>query len=80
MNVSIKMTGTMPADVDYKSGIECTLHYKSNELLVLHRLDGPAIEYKPEYSHLNKWYINGELLPCSSQEEFERLVKLKLYW
>jgi len=43
----------------------------------LHREDGPAIEYVngPKY-----WWYHGERILCSSQEEFERLLKLKALW
>lgn len=42
-----------------------------------HRLDGPAIEYADGYK---EWYIEGELIDCKSQEEFDRLIKLKAFW
>jgi hypothetical protein len=43
----------------------------------LHRTDGPAIEY----TNGDKiWYLDGKLIDCSSQEEFERLLKLKVFW
>jgi len=43
----------------------------------LHRLDGPAIECVdgPKY-----WYYYGKHIDCDSQEEFERLIKLKYLW
>jgi len=67
---------------------------------LLHRLDGPAIEYPNGYK---RWYIEGQLhredgpaidgadgikfwfiknkrVQCTSQEEFERLIKLKAFW
>ena len=43
----------------------------------LHREDGPAIE------HINgdkSWYLQGKWIDCSSQQEFERLMKLKAFW
>jgi hypothetical protein len=40
-----------------------------------HRLDGPAITSK--YS--SHWYLNGEMILCHSQEEFERILKLKAF-
>ncbi len=41
----------------------------------LHREDGPALEYVQDgYSY---WYYDGILLDISSQEEFERFLKLK---
>ncbi len=42
----------------------------------IHRLDGPAIDYQNEKS----WYYQGKKIPCSSQEEFERLLRLKVFW
>jgi len=42
-----------------------------------HRLDGPAIEYA---GGNKRWYYHGELINCFSQEEFERLIKLKFLW
>lgn len=47
---------------------------------VYHREDGPAIICKGEEKGTVKWYLNGVLLPCSSQKEFERLLKLKVFW
>jgi hypothetical protein len=42
-----------------------------------HREDGPAIEY----AHGSKyWYINGKQINCTTQEEFEKLLKLKAFW
>lgn len=40
-----------------------------------HREDGPAVDcigYK-------RWYYHGELIHCSSQEQFERIIKLKIF-
>jgi len=43
----------------------------------LHREDGPAIEY----IHGNRyWYYNDKAIDCGSQEEFERLIKIKAFW
>jgi hypothetical protein len=42
-----------------------------------HRLDGPAIF---EDEHISLWYFHGKHIECSSQEEFERLIKLKMFW
>ena len=42
-----------------------------------HRADGPAIEFA---SGNKEWYYEGERVPCNSQEEFERLIKLKVFW
>jgi hypothetical protein len=43
----------------------------------LHREDGPAVEYA---SGDKFWWIDGKLIDCQTQEEFERLVKLKAFW
>jgi hypothetical protein len=44
---------------------------------VLHREDGPAIIYP---SGTIEWWYRGTLVNCSSQEEFERILKLKAFW
>ena len=43
----------------------------------LHRVDGPAIECA---SGAKGWYYHGLYINCSSQEEFEKLLKLKAFW
>ncbi len=43
----------------------------------LHREDGPAIEFisgDKEY-----WYY-GQYIDCKTDEEFQRLIKLKAFW
>lgn len=42
-----------------------------------HRLDGPAIE---DRNGDKRWYYHGRHIDCSSQEEFERLIKLKSFF
>jgi len=42
-----------------------------------HRLDGPAVEYN---DGRKLWMLNDIVIDCSSQEEFERLIKLQLLW
>lgn len=42
-----------------------------------HRLDGPAEEYSDGE---NLWYYQDYWIECSSQKEFERLIKLRLLW
>jgi hypothetical protein len=44
---------------------------------IRHRMDGPAIIW---YNGPKYWYYNGTHIPCSSQEEFEKLIKLKAFW
>lgn len=48
--------------------------YQNN---VLHRLDGPAFEWP---SGAQDWYYEGYYIECDSQEEFERLIKLRAFW
>lgn len=43
----------------------------------MHRLDGPASEFADGGK---EWFVNGKHIPCKSQEEFERHLKLKLFW
>jgi len=43
----------------------------------LHREDGPAIECRDGTKY---WYLHGKMVECNSQEEFERLIKLKSFW
>jgi len=42
-----------------------------------HREDGPAIEYAGGFKD---WYYHGQRINCDSQEEFNRLIKLKALW
>jgi hypothetical protein len=42
----------------------------------LHNLHGPAIIRQSQSS----WCINGEYIPVSSQEEFNRYLNLKSFW
>ena len=43
-----------------------------------HRENGPAIEYAD--SELKSWWVNGIEIPCRTQKEFERLMRLKAFW
>jgi hypothetical protein len=43
----------------------------------MHRIKGPAIEYKS--SNCFAWFYEGKVIDCSSQEEFERILKLRLF-
>jgi len=57
-----------------------TTYYKRN---LRHRTNGPAYVqlYTTSFSPaLEEWWINGEKVPCSSQEDFEKLMKLKAFW
>ena len=40
-------------------------------------IDGPAIEYA---NGDKAWYYEGKRLKISSNEEFIRLINLKLFW
>jgi len=42
-----------------------------------HRIDGPAVIF--DYGE-KEWWYQGDLINCSSQEEFERIIKLKIFW
>ena len=42
-----------------------------------HREDGPACEY---VNGDKSWWYHGKYIDCKSQEEFERLLKLKAFW
>jgi len=44
---------------------------------LLHREDGPACEFANGDKH---WYYQDEYINCNSQEEFEKLIKLKIFW
>lgn len=49
----------------------------------LHRLDGPAVEGNNGYrdgGNYKEWYFEDEKLNCKTQEEFERLLRLKAFW
>lgn len=52
----------------------CEYWYKDDQL---HREDGPAIKYINGNSY---WFYRGEPINCSSNEEFLRLIKLKIFW
>jgi hypothetical protein len=47
----------------------------------LHREDGPAIfsGNNPKNNNYKTWFYKGVKIPCSSQEEFERLIKLRVF-
>jgi hypothetical protein len=43
----------------------------------LHRLDGPA---SSDGEGNQEWHVDGHRIYCENNEEFLRLVKLKLFW
>jgi hypothetical protein len=42
-----------------------------------HRVDGPAIEYS---DGIKFWWYRGKRINCQTQQEFEKLLKLKAFW
>ena len=54
---------------------DTVIHYKNRKL---HRENGPAVIYKnPKYKEY--WY-EGKKTDCNSQEDFERIINLQLFW
>ncbi len=55
-------------------------HYyvRDNKKYYYHRIDGPAVIFKKTDCKL--WFYNGKIIQCLSQEEFERIIKLKAFW
>lgn len=51
-----------------------TIYHLNGEIS---RLKGPAV-MRPKDD--NEWWLNGKRINCSSQEEFERLIKMKVFW
>lgn len=48
---------------------------------VYHREDGPAIVWQESMGADGDWYYYlGKRIYCSSQEEFQKLMKLKAFW
>jgi hypothetical protein len=41
-----------------------------------HRDDGPAVIF----NGLVEWHLYGVKLSCKTQEQFERLMRLKAFW
>ena len=56
----------------FNSGTKIWCHHGVN-----HRLDGPAVEW---HDGIKSWWYYGKHIPCSSQEEFVKLLKLKAFW
>jgi hypothetical protein len=42
-----------------------------------HREDGPAVEYA---DGTKCWYINDKQISCTTQKQFEQLMRLKAFW
>ena len=53
---------------------ELKIWYQNN---LYHKLDGPAWE---DSDVRKDWYYKGKYVECSSQKEFEKLIKLKAFW
>jgi hypothetical protein len=55
--------------------------YKGN--YITHRLGGPAMIINDDCcdkdEDVEEWYYEGKKIDCSSQEEFERILKLRLF-
>ena len=43
----------------------------------VHREDGPAID---DNDGTKGWYLRDKRINCITQEEFERLMRLKAFW
>jgi hypothetical protein len=41
-----------------------------------HRIDGPAFTY----AGIEEWWYNDKRIDCKTQEEFERLIRIKAFW
>jgi len=67
----LDIDGNIRKERFYVLGI--TLYY--DEEHKLHRLDGPA----DESASYSGWYYHGEQFDCSTQQEFERILKLKAF-
>jgi hypothetical protein len=75
----------------YIDKCSCKSWYKDD---LYHRLNGPAIEYNKRFQRIypngqrlvewcdgfKDWYFNGKYICSSTQEEFERIIKLKMLW
>src|ERR1022692_1184787 len=70
-NGNFHRLGGLPA-IEYADGDK---RYYENDKL--HRLDGPAVDYVNVHK---EWWFNGKQFDCKTQEEFEKLMKLKAFW
>ncbi len=65
---------------NYKAVFSCDdvkIYSITGDHPVPHRLDGPAIIFK---NGLIKWAFLGKEIKVKSQEEFERILQLKVFW
>jgi hypothetical protein len=80
---NIYMTKYRANKISYVQKINNNWYFLSNEKIgeerhqFLHRIDGPAID---EPYGRKEWYYEGTKINCASQEEFERWIKLKVFW
>jgi len=65
--------GNYSRNGDYKLDDGSLRSFKND---IMHKIDGPAYVDRDN----KHWYYEGKLISCSSQEEFERLLKLKAFW
>jgi hypothetical protein len=42
-----------------------------------HCTTGPAVDYA---NGTLEWWVDGERVPCETQEEFLRMMKLRAFW
>lgn len=64
-----------------KQILDYSTHYYKNGRR--HRIDGPAVIYHEDHPfrpNAQEWHLDGEIINCSSQQEFIRLVNLKAFW
>jgi len=47
---------------------------------LLHRQNGPAIIYHNNTYDQYQFFYDGQDMKCSSNEEYEKLIKLRLLW
>lgn len=45
--------------------------------IVYHRADGPALT---DLEGNKSWWFEDKRIDCHSQEEFQKLIKLKVFW
>ena len=59
----------------YKNGDE---EWLQNNLF--HRIDGLARIFHWNNNIIQEWWINGKKIHCKDNDEFLRIIKLKLLW
>ena len=62
----------------YLSGLKCWGQFDNdNRCLILNRIAGPAMVGNRKYK---SWWVEGKLICNTNQKEFERILKLKIFW